>query len=622
MEPRAIEWLETNGLGGYACGPVTGPATRRYHAWLVAAMQPPGGRLVLLSKADETLVTDGERYELGVNRFPQGVLHPRGDRYLIGFRRVPYPVWTYRCGDTVLEKRIYMVPGENTTVAEYTLLEGEGTLELRPLTAFRDYHHLTRESVDRVPALWIDGETVRLKVDELPGLILAHNARAVTSTGHWYRNFEYSTEQARGLDYQEDLYQPCVLEYSLREPAKLMASTQYRPLRDVPKPAQATSGLRHAATQFFARRDGGATVVAGYPWFTDWGRDTMIALPGLLAATGRLDDAREILAQFARFTNQGMLPNWFPEAGREPEYNTMDASLWFFEATQAYLDAGGDAAFVRNEVYPKLSEIVHWHLRGTRFGIRLDDDGMITGGADGVQLTWMDARVGDWVVTPRRGKPVEIQALWYNALRVLEDLARRFDDGVTKLRAMELADLCARHFEPLFWNEAAGCLFDVIQPDGMGDPAVRPNQVLAAGLRHPLLLGLRARQVVDCVERQLLTPYGLRTLAPKDLRYRPRYEGGVEARDSAYHQGTAWPWLLGPFIDAYLRAYPSGQAQAIAWLQPLADHLEREGQLPEIADGDAPQRPAGCFAQAWSVAEVARVGAKLGLDDRLRPSAS
>jgi predicted glycogen debranching enzyme len=418
------------------------------------------------------------------------------------------------------------------------------------------------------------------------------------------------------------LYQPCLLEYSLREPAVLVASTRYRRWRDVPPAASETAGLRHAARQFFARRAGSATVVAGYPWFTDWGRDTMIALPGLLGATGRRDDAREILAQFAGFVSQGMLPNWFPEAGQEPEYNTMDASLWFFEAAQAYLDAGGDAEFIREVVYPKLNEIVHWHLRGTRYGIRLDADGMITGGAGGVQLTWMDARVGDWVVTPRRGKPVEIQALWYNALRILESLARRFDDGVAKLRAMELADLCARHFEPLFWNEAAACLYDAVGPDGVGDPSIRPNQVLAAGLRYPLVLGLRARQVVDCVERELLTPFGLRTLSPRDLRYRPYYEGGVEARDSAYHQGTAWPWLLGPFIDAYLRAYPEGRARAIAWLQPLADHLEREGQLPEIADGDAPQRPAGCFAQAWSVAELARVGAKLGLDDRLRATSA
>jgi predicted glycogen debranching enzyme len=337
----------------------------------------------------------------------------------------------------------------------------------------------------------------------------------------------------------------------------------------------------------------------------------MIALAGLTLPTGKYDVARRVLRTFAKHVDRGMLPNRFPDAGETPEYNTVDATLWFFEAARAYLSYTGDLEFVRDELYPIFADIISWHVRGTRYGIKVDDSGLLVSGEPGVQLTWMDAKVGDWVVTPRRGKPVEIQALWYNALCIMEDLASRFGDEAARKRYRHMAAVAQWIFNRLFWNEKLGCLYDVVN-GGPPDPSIRPNQIFAVSLPHSMLPRDRARGVVEKVEEHLLTPYGLRTLAPSDPQYRGRYTGGLTERDGAYHQGTVWPWLLGPFITAYIKVNGDSEKarrQAETWLSPLELHLTEAGlgQVSEIFEGDVPHRPCGCIAQAWSVAEILRV---------------
>jgi predicted glycogen debranching enzyme len=368
--------------------------------------------------------------------------------------------------------------------------------------------------------------------------------------------------------------------------------------------------LTTAADQFIVQRGDSNTIIAGYHWFADWGRDTMIALPGITLMTGRPDIAQNILEAFAQSADQGMLPNRFPDAGESPEYNTVDATLWLFEAVRSYLQYTGDYDFVRTRLYPKLKEIVDWHTRGTRYGIRLDSDGLLACGEAGVQLTWMDAKIGDWVVTPRTGKPVEIQALWYNALSILRDLAHEFGDSGPETFLGELAKETKDSFNAQFWNADAGCLYDVVGGEHR-DAAIRPNQIFAVSLHHGMLPAKKQRQIVELVERELLTPLGLRSLSPSDPSYRPHYEGGVVERDSAYHQGTVWPWLIGPYISAYVRVHKrskEARRQAELLLQAFDSHLKTAalGQISEIADADSPYEPRGCVAQAWSIGELLR----------------
>jgi predicted glycogen debranching enzyme len=596
------EWLETNGIGGYASSTATGMNTRRYHGLLVAATRPPVGRMVLLSKLEETVVVGDRRYELGVNQYP-GVIHPNGDRYLKEFRHEPCATFLYDLDGVEVVKIVYMIYGENTAVIRYAS-GAPCTLELRPLIAFRDYHATTHENPALNPAIDIATGMVKCSPYQgCPDLYLAHNGAEVRATGDWYRNFEYSVEEERGLDFQEDLFNPMVLVFQ-GDSATVVASTAPRPVADLPPPrvlADASDdtfvrALTRAADQFLVQRGEGKTVIAGYHWFSDWGRDTMISLPGLTLATGRYDEARGILRAFAESVDRGMLPNRFPDAGETPEYNTVDATLWFFEAIRAYVAATNDLAFVRAELLDVLGEIVAWHEAGTRYGIRVDGDGLLLAGEPGVQLTWMDAKIGDWVVTPRYGKPVEIQALWYNALRVMRDLT-----GHTHYTV--IADRVRESFLGQFWNESAGCLYDVVDGDRR-DASIRPNQILAVSLFHSMLPDDLAARVVDTVERHLLTPFGLRSLAPSDPQYRGRYGGDPVSRDSSYHQGTVWPWLMGPFVTAYRKIH----GQSPDWTGPFRQFVEAEGggQIPEVFDGDAPQRPGGCIAQAWSVAELLR----------------
>jgi predicted glycogen debranching enzyme len=533
-----------------------------------------------------------------------------------------------------------MVQGQNTTVVQYHI-DGPGNrsihLELRPLTAFRDYHTLTHENGALNSSVRIHDPkllSVRPYADR-PDLYFAHDADELNAEGYWYRNFEYAVERERGLDYIEDLFNPFMLRFDMngQNTATLIASTEIQEtgsaemlrLQELNRRSQIVDQamaddelvqtLTAAADHYIVSRGNQKTVIAGYPWFTDWGRDTMIALPGLTLSTRRHDIARSILREFAGHVDRGMLPNRFPDAGETPEYNTIDATLWYFEAVRSLLRYTDDYAFVHTSLYSVLADIIDWHIRGTRYGIKMDADGLIASTDPAVQLTWMDAKIGDWVITPRNGKAVEIQALWFNALRTMEDIARRTGKSEDATKYSGIADLAKRSFNKLFWNDKAACLYDCVLNDS-GDGTMRPNQILAASLTYSMLSKERAKAVVDIVGRELFTPYGLRSLSPADPRYRGHYVGDPVARDSSYHQGPVWAWLLGPFIDAYLKVNgEKAQIQVREWLQVFSGHLTEAGlgHVSEIFDGDFPHRPRGCFAQAWSVAEVLRAVVENGL---------
>jgi predicted glycogen debranching enzyme len=640
------EWLETNGLGGYASSTILGLNTRRYHGLLVAATQAPAGRMVLLSKMEETVVAEGRRYDLSTNRYP-GAIYPEGYKHLSRFRLDPFPTFVYEAGGFEIEKRVFLVHGRNTVVLEYDFRGGEGKvppaclLEVRPLIAFRDFHAMAHwnDVLDR--GFSVEGGRVALRPYQgVPTLHIMFGDAGIEKTGDWYYNFEYEVEFERGFNEREDLFNPLLARYTIapgrgvsiiasleedelcaapalraRELARRRAVVSAAPVADT-----LIAELTAAADQFIVRRGDLETVIAGYHWFGDWGRDTMIALPGLVLATGRFDVAKKILQTFTRHVDQGMLPNRFPDDGGNPEYNTVDAVLWLFEAVRAFVSATDDWAFAKEHFYSVLEDVIAWHQRGTRFGIKVDDDGLLCAGEPGSQLTWMDAKIGDFVVTPRHGKPVEIQALWYNALRIMEQFSRKM--GAPK-KAKNYASMAARaavRFNEVFWNGDGGYLYDVIDGDRR-DASIRPNQILAVSLGHSMLDADRARSVVAVVERELFTPLGLRSLATGDPCYQGRYAGDAATRDKAYHQGTIWPWLLGPFFTAWLKVRgedSASRATVKLWLSQFEQHLHEAGlgQVSEIFDGDPPFRPRGCIAQAWSVAELSRVAVALAEADR------
>jgi predicted glycogen debranching enzyme len=643
------EWLETNGLGGYASSTVAGLNSRRYHGLLVAAVRPPTKRVVLLSRFEEVLIVGEERFELSTNLYEPEVVSPQGYRLQTGFRLDPFPVFTYRANAFEIEKRVFMPHGQNTTVISYHFSSTQDTsarFELRPLVAFRDYHALAHESPDIFLHAEMKKGLLRLgKRDTDLTLFLAHEARSVSIEGLWHRSFEYAEERARGFDYHEDLFNPCLLTFDARNGlvCNLIASTDTceaasaaaledderarREKLHIPaakiidtgdvintnhQRADYIQSLVRAADQFIVRRGAKlSTVIAGYHWFTDWGRDTMISLPGLAFTTNRFDEARGILLAFATSLDQGLIPNRFPDEGEQPEYNTADATLWFVNAVGEYLRRTRDEKFVRENLYEPLSEIIRWHERGTHYGIRKTDDSLLRAGEAGVQLTWMDAKVGDYVVTPRTGKPVEIQALWYNALRTVEAIAGVVGDKPTGDRCRTIADAARASFNQIFWNDAHSCLYDCINDAGEPDDSMRPNQIFAVSLSHAIIDGAHALAVVESVERELLTPYGLRSLSANHPAYRGRYEGDAYSRDTAYHQGTVWAWLSGAFVTAYLKVHersPESIAAARSWLRNFRGHLREAGvgQISEIFDGDPPHTPRGCVAQAWSVAEILR----------------
>jgi predicted glycogen debranching enzyme len=628
---HSCEWLETNGLGGWASSTISGAHTRRYHGLLVAALHPPGGRVALLSKFEETLLCANATYDLGCNQYP-GVIAPCGHQFIESFSLRPFPTWHYRAGPIVLEKQIGAIHGENTTVIQYQLREAPGPVQvlLRPLVSVRDYHSLQHANNNvRRDAPFTGGVLTLHAYDGTPPFYIHAPGAAFDYAPYWYYHFQYREEQARGLDFDEDLFCHGVLRVTLlpgqtlgvivsldpsagRNAAALLAAEAAR--REAVVTTAAFTGeverqLVRAADQFIVRRGENLhSIIAGYHWFGEWGRDTMIALPGLCLATKRFAEAREILRAFAQAESEGMLPNNFPDDGGPPSYNTADAALWFFIAARAYLLATGDEKFVREEILPVLEDILAWHDKGTRHHLHCGADGLLFAGEPGVQLTWMDAKVGDWVVTPRIGQPVEINALWYNALVILAELRERFaQPGAADLAARARA--VKDRFAETFWNNKAGYLYDVINGADK-DSSLRPNQLFALSLPHELLPRNQALSVLKAVEQKLLTPVGLRSLAPGAPGYRPRYEGDAHHRDGAYHQGTVWGWLLGPYLTALVRLRGApGAERARALVDNLRPRLGEAGlgTLSEIYDAELPNAPRGCIAQAWSVGEILRV---------------
>lgn len=640
------EWLVTNGMGGYASGTLANVNTRRYHGLLVAALKPPLERTLLVSKLDETIGYDGEERPLYSNQWGRGdaPFTPAGYLSLERFHlEGTIPVWTYAIGDARLEKRIWMEAGANTTYVQYTLKYGSQPLDLsaKALVNYRNFHGSTyagdwRMDIEQVAK----GLQVKAFQGAAPFYLLSEQANASMSH-EWYRTYFYSVEAYRGLEPTEDnLF---IGEFSVTlqpgESTTVVASTDldaqlsgedaYARRQVYEQTLITQSGkskqpwwvqqLVRAADQFIVQRStdddvDGRTVIAGYPWFGDWGRDTMISLPGLTLATGRTEEAAKILRTFARHVDQGMLPNRFPDNNETPEYNTVDATLWYVEAIRAYYEQTKDKALLQ-ELFPILQEIIHWHQDGTRYGIQMDPvDGLLRAGEAGVQLTWMDAKVGDWVVTPRSGKVIEINALWYHALRTMADFAQHLT--LDEVAYTDLADRVAQHFDR-FWNADTGYCYDVIDGpesgNGNGDDlTLRPNQLFAVSLTHSPLTSAQQKAVVDVCACQLLTSLGLRSLPANHPDYRGSYGGGVWERDSAYHQGTAWLWLIGPYLSAHLKVY-GDKPYARYLLRPLIDHLVDGcvGSLSEIADADAPHNARGCMAQAWSVAEVLRVWAEI-----------
>ncbi len=645
----AAEWLEPDGLGGFASGCASGIRTRRYHALLLAALTPPTGRHVLVNDVDVTVETATGALPLSSHRYARDVVFPDGAARIEAFSHEPWPCWRFHLEDGAIVEYEVIVPRHGAGVLLRWTCVGDppaATLRVRPFLSVRDAHVLVaRSDAFQFDAVIGAGRVAWQPYPALP-VIAAYSNGAYAHAPDWYRQFLYTEERQRGLDDTEDLAAPGVFSFDLtrgpatlafvvegatfdsapfdrvraaasdataRRGARLVAAANALAASERKRRERFPSALHRAADAYLVRRGSGLTVIAGYPWFTDWGRDTFIALRGLCFAGSRLDAAGAILEEWAATVSEGMVPNRFIDAGDVAEYNSVDASLWYAIAAMEYLDhmkrqrrrvAVARAAALRQAV----EAILDGYTSGTRYGIRLDDDGLVAAGQPGVQLTWMDAKVGEWVVTPRTGKPVEIQALWLNALK----LARRYSD---RWEASRLKGL--QSFEGRFWNPATGGLFDVVDVDhvaGTSDPTIRPNMLFAVGgLPEPLIEGARARSVVDLAERELWTPLGPRSLAVSDPRFCPVHTGPPLQRDGAYHQGTVWPWLAGPFVEAWLRVRgqtPDAKREARErFLAPLMAHLELAGlgHVSEIADGAPPHTPKGCPFQAWSVGELLRL---------------
>jgi len=619
------EWLEPDRCGGYASGTVGGLRTRRYHALLLTATHPPTGRVALVNGLEAWVEQDGGAVPLTSQRYVPDLVHHDARPLIAGFAPLPWPTWTLRLpGGVELRHELLVDRRSAQTMLRWRRLAGQGLcrLHVRPLLSGRDYHALHHENpafrfearVERRPAditvTWHPYET-------LPAVTASANA-AYAASPDWYRRFLYTAERDRGMDDTEDLAAPGLFTWDLAAgPAVLLLRAGEGPqlpaLDEAARIDASERGLRggaaapqSSASSYIVGRAAGQTIVAGYPWFTDWGRDTFIALRGLLLATGRLAEAEQILLAWSALVSEGMLPNRFPDDGGEPEYNSVDASLWFVVAVHDFL-LSAPGTPVRAALQRAAGTILAGYARGARFGIGADADGLLRAGVTGQQLTWMDAKVDGWVVTPRIGKPVEVQALWINALRIGAVWAPEWTAPADRAQAAFLA----RFPEP-----DTGGLVDVVDANGVPgqlDRRLRPNQVFAVGgLPFPLLTGAPARRLVDLVEARLLTPMGLRTLAPDDPAYVGRYAGGRLQRDGAYHQGTVWPWLIGPFVEAWLRVRDNtagARAEAGArFLAPLREHLNAAGlgHVSEVADGDAPHTPGGCPFQAWSLGELLR----------------
>jgi len=624
------EWLETNGLGSFASSTIIGANTRRQHGLLIASLRPPVERHVLLSKFEERVICHGQEAHLATNLYP-GTVFPHGFNIQQQFRLRPWPTFRFATTEFEIEKSVCLIYGENTVVVCYRNAHSRGPVELklRPLLAFRDYNSLQKRSdAANMEVTRNDGGLSVQPFDKLPRLYFYAKPDSIDVKADWYFRFTYPIEQERGLDFEEDLFTP--FEMSLRVPslqsvyivvstekksnvdgAELMARERQRRKQFERESDPVRQALLIAADAFVARRGKDKlTVLAGFPWFTDWGRDTMIALPGLTLTSERFDVARKILLTFAQFCDRGMIPNVFPDAGETPEYNTVDASLWFVVAAWKYWKASADDAGVR-QLMPALKDVIKSYKEGTRYDIYADADGLITAGEPGTQLTWMDVKVDGYVPTPRQGKPVEINALWLNALLMLAELEERIlQDIQSAVILRKLADQVTASFVKAFWFAEGGYLYDVIQGT-FKDTAIRPNQILAVSLPYSPLDKMQQRAVLDVVTKHLLTPFGLRSLARSNEKYVGKYTGNRWQRDCAYHQGTVWGWLIGPYCDAYVKVNGDGKSrrkEIAKILEGLFGHLEHAGlgSVSEIFDGDPPHRPVGCFAQAWSVSELLR----------------
>jgi predicted glycogen debranching enzyme len=655
------EWLVTNGLGGYASGTISGAATRRYHGLLVSALPAPLGRVMMVNHLWEYLrMPDFRTIPFGGEERVKNKLKIYGAEHLVEFKLdTGLPVWRYEFEGFEFEKRVYFAYRHNTVFVHYKLTKGSGRvrLKLKPSVHFRG--HDEPVSTDQDPRYLFTATDDRYELagpEKFPHLRMAVDGGGLTSftfRAEQVTDVLFRIEEERGYEYHGSLFAPGHFRLDLEpgQEATLIFSTEpWENIRAVP-PAQAYAAemerrrrlvsqanplarkglaaeLVLAADQFIftpvarsadearARAQGDETrsIIAGYHWFTDWGRDTMISLEGLTLLTGRGGEAGCILRTFAQHIKDGLIPNLFPEKDQKGLYHTADATLWFFHAIKRYVDHTGDRGTLQ-QLLPRLKDIVAHHVKGTRFGIGVDPaDGLLRQGAEGYQLTWMDAKVGDWVVTPRRGKAVEINGLWYNALRLMEAWIKEEEGEKAAEEYRAHAEQCRDSFNRRFWNPDKGCLYDVLDgPDGKNDPAVRPNQVLAISLEHPVLGRERWKPVLSVSQDKLLTPVGLRSLSPGNPDYKPRYFGNLLARDAAYHQGTVWAWLIGPFVDAWIKTYPDDRAGAMKMMDGFRHHLGEAcvGSISEIFDAENPYTPRGCIAQAWSVAEVLRCLVKL-----------
>ncbi|HEV8504854.1 MAG TPA: amylo-alpha-1,6-glucosidase [Chitinophagaceae bacterium] len=634
------EWLETNGLGGWASSSIIGCNTRRYHGLLVAALPNRIERMALVSKLEETITVNNEQLDLGVNNYG-GVIHPDGNQHQVSFAKDFFPEFVYHVGGVILKKTIAMVHGENTTLIIYNVLDAQQPfrLELVPLLSVRRYHGLIRanDAVHRDASFANDVFTAKV-YDDTPEVFIKVPKAEYHHDPNWWYHFNYDMEKERGLDFVEDLFAPGEFSLTLQkgdslgiiistaDPSEknadeLFAKEKSRRrtlIHDLPED-EVVKQLVLAADQFIIekriQRDEHVpneeaervTVIAGYHWFTDWTRDTMVALPGLCLSVGRNKDAKNILSAFARSVNEGMLPNHFPDNGEPPGYNSVDGTLWYFIAVYKYLEATNDKKFVLGELLPVLKDIIEWHFKGTRHGIHVTEDGLLYAGEEGLQLTWMDAKIGDWVVTPRIGKAVEVNALWYNALSIYATLVQLNGNSDEATSMFEKAALVRKSFNEQFWNNEKGYLYDVINGDEKDD-SLRPNQLFAISLPFTLIDREKSRSILKIVTAKLYTLAGLRTLSPDDPSYATCYDGNAHQRDSCYHQGTVWSWLLGPYIDA-LAKLGSSTSLLKNVIQNFIYHLNEacSGSVSEIFDAEFPHHPKGAVAQAWGVAEILRV---------------
>jgi len=639
------EWLETNGLGGYSSSTLIGTNTRRYHGLLVMATKPPQARYVLLSNVEETLFIGARKFPFYTNIHADGV-KPKGYNNLVKFLLSPIPTFIYQVEDVLIEKTIFMVYGENTTVVSYKLLQGDAEkvrLEVSPKLAYRDFHSLGFEDPELNKQLVTDKGSVRVSpYAHLPSLNFYHNAAIVNKTSEWLRQVQLTEEKERGYECEEDLYKPFSLIFTFlnQDQVYFLASTQEKENVDLKKIVQkeekrrnkleekipeeikkeAVHTLWRNAHNFIVKsQDGHKRVIAGYHWFEDWGRDTFISLSGLTLATGQYKEAKDLLLGYSRFVSQGMIPNYFPDLSETPEYNSVDASLWYINAIYEYYRTTEDDKTISKKLYGTIKKIIKYYKDGTRFNIHMEENGLLFSGDETTNLTWMDARLGEKPITHRSGMPVEVNALWYNALKIMELFTALFEGEEESLEFQNLALKTKESFNKTFWNKKKTCLYDVVNGDELDD-RIRPNQLLAISLPFPVLSSSRWKPVMKKVEDELLTPVGLRSLSPKEEGYQGTYVGDPLERDQIYHQGCVWPWLIGPYIFASLRTFGRTKTirrRLLKILDFLLTHLEEAGlgDISEIFDGDEPFSPRGTIAQASSTAEILRSYMELVKDD-------